>query len=316
MSAVKVSAIVPTIGRPESLCRLFKSLLIQSRLPDEVIVADASDDDAVGDLVAQSHWQAEGLKLRYLRVRPPNAVRQRHAAIALAASEFILLLDDDVVLEPQCVEQLYGLLQHNPEVVAVTADFNNQSWSQPTRLWRLYLRIGHGLRDGQWQGKVIGPLLRFGYCPVPAEPVQMEWLGAGNSLIRESAFKRVGGFSDFFLCRSTMNEDVDLGIKLHRLGTILLCPTARMGHFHAAKGRVSTAIAAEDDLYNRYMILRRTLNYSASKSFALVIMYFLVESVSSVYAAARRAGCTEAVAQFTGRLRAVGRVLMSGRNFL
>ena len=40
----------------------------------------------------------------------------------------------------------------------------------------------------------------------------MEWLGSGNSLIRRDAHDRAGGFSNFFLHRTTVNEDVDLGI--------------------------------------------------------------------------------------------------------
>src|SRR3712207_7545971 len=37
------------------------------------------------------------------------------------------------------------------------------------------------------------------------------------------------------------------------------CPDARMAHHHAPGGRVTKFLAAEDDLFNRYFILRRTL---------------------------------------------------------
>ena len=212
--------IVPTIGRPNrwAAARVPRSPVSK---PDEVIVADGSGADDVAHIVAMSTWASRGLDVRCLTVQPPNAVRQRVAAIAESRGEYLLLLDDDVVLEPTCVSALFGALLSAPDVVAVTADFNNQSWSGPTWLWRWYLRSCHGLSNGEWQGRVIGPLLRFGYRPSPTGPAPMEWLGAGNSLVRRAAYDRAGGFSDFFLHRSTTNEDVDLGLKLGRLGRIV-----------------------------------------------------------------------------------------------
>ena len=221
MKPPAISAIVPTIGRPKSLDHLLRSLVLQSYKLDEVIVADASNGSRVRRVCEDPQWAAAGLAVRRVVVRPPNAVRQRKEAIAIAHGTHLLLLDDDVVLEPGCVEAMVDVIVQ-PGVAAVTADFSNQLWSGPTTLWRWYLRYVKGMDVGAWQGKVIGPLLRFGYRPSPARPMAMEWLGAGNSLVRRDAYEQAGGFSDFFLHRCTMNEDVDLGLKLSRIGRILL----------------------------------------------------------------------------------------------
>src|SRR5262249_43140927 len=161
--------------------------------------------------------------VRHLVIQPPNAVRQRQAAISNSSSEYLLLLDDDVVLDTECVDEMMRVMSSATDVVAVMADLSNQSWPSPTALWYCYLRYWCGMAEGGWQGRVIGPLLRFGYTPTPANPVAMEWLGTGNSLARRAAYDQVGGFSDFFLHRCTMNEDVDLGLKLGRVGRMLLC---------------------------------------------------------------------------------------------
>src|SRR5262245_18908169 len=145
-----ISVIVPTIGRPESLSDLFASLAAQTVRVREVIVADGSETDAIKSVCADSRWSQAGLKVHCIAVTPPNAVRQREAAIGISQSEFLLLLDDDVVLEPGCVEQMFTLLKANPDVVGVTADFSNQSWSQPTRFWSLYLRYVLGMAAGSW----------------------------------------------------------------------------------------------------------------------------------------------------------------------
>ena len=306
-----VSAIVPTIGRPQSLVRLLESLCLQTVPVHEVIVADGSADGGTEAVVRDPRWQRAGLTVQSLKVQPPNAVRQRIAAIAASEGEFLLLLDDDVALEPECVEHLLAAVTEDPNVVAASADFNNHSWPEPTAAWRFYMRWILGLADGSWQGRVVGPLLRFGFHPVPDGNRRIEWLAAGNTLIRRSSYEAAGGFSDFFRHRSTINEDVDLGLKISRHGTILFCPAARMGHFHAEGGRVTAAVAAEDDLYNRFLILRHTRQLGFLRALGLVLFYFLLETTSNLVGGTRRGSWPGLGARTLGGLRALGQVLLT-----
>lgn len=303
-----ISAIVPTIGRVDSLAALFDALAAQTRRPDEVIVADGSDGDAIRTLAGDSRWRDRQLDVHYLRVHPPNAVRQRSAAITASAGTLLLLLDDDVVPEPRCVESLLDCLVAN-QAVAVSADFSNQDWPPPTTLWRWYLKAAHGVSGQAWQGRVIGPLLRFGYHPVPPSPGRMEWIGSGNTMLRRDAYLAAGGFSSFFLHRSTLNEDVDLGVKLSRIGPLLLCGQARMAHLHAPGGRPSIAALAEDDLFNRFQVLHRTVGYARLHALALVAVYFTIESLSSVAAAIRHRSAEGALARLAGRVKALLRIV-------
>lgn len=303
-----ISAIVPTIGRASSLWALLESLAIQRCKVDEVIVADGSNDVETATVTIHPKWQEAGLVVKRIHIQPPNAVRQREAAIEIATGEFLLFLDDDVVLEADCVANMMDLLKTHPHVVGVTADFNNQRWPQPTKLWQWYLHYVLKLRKGAWQGRVVGPLLRFGYNPVPSDPTPMEWLGTGNSLVRLSAYYKAGGFSNFFLHRSTINEDVDLSLKLSRVGRILFCPTARMAHHPAPAGRVTVKLAAEDDLFNRFFILRQTLGKSTLRAFGLVMLYFMIETTSHFLGCVRRLNFRNFFPRLKGHLRALSRI--------
>lgn len=304
-----ISAIVPTIGRPDSLRRLLKSLCAQTSKVDEVIVADGSSNDETCKVVEEYGSQDSELAVRRIAVYPPNAVRQRQAAIHASQGELLLLLDDDVALEPRCVEEMLKVITSAPEVVAVTADFNNQTWAEPTRFWRMYMRWFCGLREGEWQGRVIGPLLRFGFNPSPANVVPMKWFGAGMSLIRRDTYNQAGGFSGFFLHRCTTNEDVDLGLKFSKLGRILFCPSARMSHFHASGGRVSPMNAAEDDLYNRYLVMRCTQERSVLSAFSLILLYFTIETCSNLGGCFRRLSSNGFGARTFGRILALFRIV-------
>ncbi len=304
-----VSVIVPTIGRPASLARLLESLAQQTVKPLEVVVADASDVNDTHAVARDAAWTQAGLTVQHLRCSPPNAVRQRTAAIAASVGDLLLMLDDDVVLHPDCLEQM--LLALAPDAVAVMATFAAQPWPEPTFLWRMYLKLWLRMRDRQWQGKVVGPLLRFGFRPVPGTPIEMEWLGAGMSLVRRRAYCAVGGFSDFFTIRSTINEDVDLGLKLARVGRILLCPTARLDHFHAPGGRVPTSLAAEDDLRNRFLSLHRTMGMARRSAGRLVLLYFVVETMSDLRVAIRHCRLGPMADRMAGRARAMRAILGS-----
>jgi len=293
-----------------SLTTLLESLATQTRRPDEIVIADGSDGPSIRDLASAARWQVLGLTVRYVKATPPNAVRQRTTAIAVATGSLLLLLDDDVVPEPRCVEALVECLESH-DAVAVGADFSNQQWPRPTTLWRWYLKLWHGISGGDWQGRVIGPLLRFGYDPLPPQPVRMEWLGAGHALIRRDAYDRAGGFSDFFLHRSTMNEDIDLGLKLGRLGRILLCPAARMAHMQEPAGRASVRIVAEDDLVNRYSILRYTQGRSRLAASSLAFTFFIVETISGVFATVRTRRANGFSLRLAGRVKALVRIASS-----
>ncbi len=304
-----ISAIVPTIGRADSLRALLESLGAQTYQVDEIIVADASSGDETRLLLDEPQWRE--LNVKRVFVNPPNAVRQRESAIKIATGEFLLLLDDDVVLEPGCVGHMIELLESNADVVGVTADFNNQTWPQPTKMWKWYLHYALKLRTGEWQGRIVGPLLRFGYNPLPVGPTPIDWLGTGNSLIRRSAYHEAGGFSDFFLHRCTINEDVDLSLKLSRVGRMLFCPAARMAHHHAPYGRVTAMLVAEDDLFNRFFILHRTLGMSTLRAVRLVTLYFSIETTSHFLGCVRRLNFQNFFPRLRGHLRALGRISSS-----
>ena len=309
-----VTAIIPTIGRPDSLRRLLDSLSRQTTPLHEIIIADASSTSDTAQLLADwagtpsSASQYRPPSINRVAIHPPNAVRQRQAAIALATGSHLLLLDDDVVLEPDCVRELLAVIRAQPDLVAAVADYRNQPWPRPTRLWRLYLRHVLRLPDAAWQGRVLGPLLRFGYHPAPPRPSPMQWLGTCNSIVSRAAYLRAGGFSDFFLHRCTMNEDVDLGLKLSKLGPIALCPKARLSHHHAPAGRLPVSLVAEDDLYNRFAVLHQTLGKSKVRALGLVLLFCAVETLSNIYHSIRRLDFKLVLLPLSGRTRALFRI--------
>jgi hypothetical protein len=81
-----------------------------------------------------------------------------------------------------------------------------------------------------------------------------------------------------------------------------------MSHHHAPQGRVTPMVAAEDDLFNRFFILRHTLGRTALRAFWLVTLYFAIETTSHFLGCVRRLNFRNFFPQLRGRLRALGRI--------
>lgn len=184
-----------------------------------VVVDDASTDDTVA-------WMAREWPEAEVVVQPRNGgvTAAFNACVAAARdAEFVALFNNDMELEPRCVEALVEALRAVPEVGSAAAKLVN--FHDRTMLdgagdlldwcgtgWRR----GHGQPDrGQYDDP--GPV--FGAC-------------AGAALYRRSAFEVVGGFDERFFA---FCEDVDWSLRAQLAG--LPCryvPTAVAYHMGSA----------------------------------------------------------------------------------
>jgi len=96
-----VSLIVVTYNWPAALDRVLASVAAQTRLPDEVIVADDGSGEATRALVEQ--WTARfprPLHHLWQEDRGFRAARARNRGIAASGAEYVILIDGDMLLHP------------------------------------------------------------------------------------------------------------------------------------------------------------------------------------------------------------------------
>jgi glycosyltransferase involved in cell wall biosynthesis len=93
--------VVTTHARADALARVLAAVAAQTRSPDELLVAEDGLDDATAGVVAR-HAASAGYPVRH--VRQPHegfrAGRIRNAAIAVMQSDYLVLLDGDMVVHP------------------------------------------------------------------------------------------------------------------------------------------------------------------------------------------------------------------------
>jgi len=102
---VNVSVIVTVLNEKEAIERLLRSLQVQTRPPDEVVIADGGSTDGTVDVL--NSWITSGrLPLRILDVPGANISVGRNAAIAAATGDIIASTDAGVRLEEDWLEKL------------------------------------------------------------------------------------------------------------------------------------------------------------------------------------------------------------------
>jgi glycosyltransferase involved in cell wall biosynthesis len=139
-----ISVIVPTKNRPHDLALAMQSLVAQTRLPDEIIVVDQSEDGgselSVKALLDAAALKGVRLELRY--VRDPAIVganAARNVGMRMAKSEIVALIEDDIVLERFALERLLQAYERYPELLGMSGAITN--YGPPSRAFRLFDRI-------------------------------------------------------------------------------------------------------------------------------------------------------------------------------
>lgn len=268
-----ISALIPTRNRAVIFRRTLESVAQQSVQPHEIIIVDGSDDNDTAK-VCESGIDNLASKICYFRAKKLGAAVQRNQAIAAATQGVIWLLDDDILLEPNCLQQLWNGLQTNPKVGGINAMITNQQYSPPGRVSRLLFEILAGQKQESYAGKCIGPALNL--LPEDKENmpefVPVEWLNTTCVLYRREAVPDPL-FPPNFTGYSLM-EDVTLSLIVGKKWQLLNGRTARIFHdSQPGDHKNNQQVLAKMDLVNRHYVMTQVLERSTiSDYFKLMLL--------------------------------------------
>ena len=133
-SSSDVTVLVPTLNRPAKLACLFDSLAGQTERVGRVILVDGAES---AQAVAANF--CDRIPVEYFRCVPPSQIRQRnHGLQQLRESDrLVLLLDDDMVLEPDAVKEMIRFWNMvEPETAGVCFNIVNGQAERRTVLRR------------------------------------------------------------------------------------------------------------------------------------------------------------------------------------
>jgi glycosyltransferase involved in cell wall biosynthesis len=268
-----ISALIPTRDRAAVFRRTLESLAQQSVQPLEMIVVDGSEGEDTRSLCESQIPHLE-TKIYYHRATELGAATQRNQAIAHATQDTIWLLDDDILLEPECLARLWKALQSNPKMGGVNAMITNQKYLPPGRVSRALFAFLNGKPEASYAGKCIGPALNLLPQDDPNLPeiVPVEWLNTTCVLYRREALPHPL-FPPNFQGYSLM-EDVTLSLTVGKSWKLANARTARIFHDSQPGSHKNNAgVLAQMDLVNRYYVMTEVLGRKQiSDYFKLVIL--------------------------------------------
>jgi GT2 family glycosyltransferase len=116
---MRVSVIVPTYKRPESLSCCLDALVRQDRRPDEVIVVARGDDGATRRCICERREEA----IRFVRIDVPAGrpgfVAGLNAGVDASCGEIVCLTDDDAEPHRDWISRILATFRDDPSIAAV-----------------------------------------------------------------------------------------------------------------------------------------------------------------------------------------------------
>lgn len=278
-----VAAIIPTWNRADLLESILTNLSTQSRRPDRVIVVDNGSTDET-QLVARK--RAVDLIALLENRGFAEAVNE---GIRRAETDWVLILNNDVVLEPEWLDKLLRTAEQTGAHFAAGKLLQMRDHRRLDGSWDLVSRAAYAWRCGYGRpdGAVWSVRRKIQFAPMTA------------ALFRRAVFDRIGYLETRF---ESYYEDIDFGIRCTLAGMEGVYEPAAVG-IHMDKGSLGRRAARVYYLSTRNQLLLLAKHYPAAtlRRFAWPV---LVGQLLSVLAATRQG---HPLAALCGKLDALRR---------
>lgn len=290
MRMTQYTIAIATRNRQNALALSLPYMIGQSRVAEEIIIVDSSDDHEYTIRTARSALAGFPGRLKILH-SAPGLVRQRAIALQETTSPIVLFPDDDSIWHPEVAEEKLKLYDRDTEgrIAAVCGMEVTQppaGFAESGKLtykMRLSDRVGQYL--GRWRFRVEHWLV-----PDPARVLgrdqyldskfddwlskynacQVEWMTGFRMSFRTEVIRRAG-FDQIFSGYSLF-EDIDASFSARRYGAIVAARGAKVFHYKAPERReAGRRIGVTQILNKAYVVAKHGQN--SYKYFQLMRRY-------------------------------------------
>lgn len=202
-----LTAVIPTRNRPNDLSKAVVSILAQTRLPNELIIVDQSPGDESRSIVDALISGDQRIPLVYIHdQRIAGLVDAKRVAAERAEGDLVCFLEDDVILEPDYIEQIEQGFADRPDMVGCCGIITNPP--RQSAAYEILFRIFH---RGIFMDSRVG--LYGHFSGRGNKLIASEMLSGGLSAWRREVFEVVpfdvaNGFHMF--------EDIDFSTRVAR----------------------------------------------------------------------------------------------------
>ncbi|HEU0006518.1 MAG TPA: glycosyltransferase, partial [Terriglobia bacterium] len=220
----------------------------------EIILVDNGSTDGTQDHVRTHYPQVRLIELD----RNYRFCRGNNIAVKCARNEVVVLLNNDVIVEPGFLAPLLeGFNQ--PDVFAVTSQIFNYDQSKTRE------------ETGKTFGTLVFGCVHVGHTP-PSELderrgyVPVFYAGGGSSAYHRGKFLELGGFNEIYYPGYV--EDADLSYRAWKAGyRVLFCPASKVVHKHRSTNATKLGNRKIDYLIARNLFVLFWQNVTSPRLF-------------------------------------------------
>jgi glycosyltransferase involved in cell wall biosynthesis len=253
---------------------LLENLSHQTRRPDEILIVDSSPDDETLNVVQSWQPKYPSGVLRFVKSER-GLTLQRVVGIDNTVCDLILMLDDDVVLELNCLEVMEKFMDSDEgrEFAGASAFITNEYGKDLMRYQRLYYRLGiyEELSPGRWL--YCGDFLQLSSLK-PFEGVyKTQFLPVGASIFRRNVLEEIRPDPSLVFG----GEDKHLSLRISQAYPLGVLGSAHMRHEHLGAGRPSSFIYSRNFTRNRAKMLVECDPNPSKKRYVAFLAYLWLE---------------------------------------
>ena len=214
---MKVGLIVTTYNWKDALRLVLESIKIQTQLPDEVIIADDGSRDDTAKLIKQYQENFPcPLKHAWQEDKGFRAAASRNNAIlALGVdTEYVVLIDGDMILQPSFVEDHVFFAKENCFIQGSRALIKEQKTCQILNSTRLNLDFGF-FSDGILKRKNTLRILWLAKFLAKSSKI-LKGIRICNMSFWKKDLSKVNGFNEDFV--GWGREDTEIVVRLFNAG--------------------------------------------------------------------------------------------------
>ena len=249
-----------------------------------VVVLDNNSQDGSIELLRKYYPYVKVLE--NTRTRGFAANQNTMLKQEMERSRYVMMLNDDTIMQTGCIEQLIDFLDNHSRVGAIAAQLQFSDgrlqvsatafpsiWKE---LWR-YLGIGQYMQNDRLKRFLAATLGRWGNREIreylvnwgKAEPREMDALCGGALMFRSKALFEVGLLNEDYIMYV---EDVDWCRRAWKLGwECWILPSARVIHCRGASSSVFTFIEMERSILRYFALYHRNSEVVTYRFFLLVL---------------------------------------------
>ena len=249
------SIVIPTKNRPEQLKTLFRSIISQKRLPDQIIIIDQSEKDKVEKSNFLESTIKTKMRLNYIHdVKIEGLVEAKHSAIPINDCDYITFLDDDIVLEPNYLYEIEKALHRFPNMIGVNGLIQNHP--KVTFLKRLLFKITH---FGNFRDDRISVIKSI---KVDSNtPKKVNVLSGGLSTWRKDIFNTTS-FDTKNKFHAYEDKEFSMRVTKKFPESFYIIPQAKLSHYHSKLNRQNLLDRSKNDVIEIIMLFKKNGNYN------------------------------------------------------